>query len=409
MTKEEVLNYVMTTPNNSNPNVLMPMLGSLVDSSEIPPEVANAIETGGMGWTDEVYEEYTEVFTTSEDSHGRYSVFVNSIGNFAKGFFKVLPNEEFTVIADGEAYNFVKMPSQGGPMTFGNPKWSGGNDDGSGVPFYFRDYRNYEGGIQFYADSEGDHELTLRINKSTVHQIDEKYLPGKEFIIEAHYDPDLEEYVLDTDPSDIIANIDLNTKLSIDDGEMVFPITYLGKDGTNTGTVVFGMAEVIDSLDGNGSFIRTTTPGAKIEWSPKPLPYGGGSGYGGGGGGSSEEADLIAFIRVFDQYVAHHLNIVFEHDIDPVDSGALISPLGVEDIEYYINHGAIFTAGEMLYNGQLCSLGTCVMFKDDVGNETVGFIIRGIENNKILCKVWFDSLNECWREYIDPQPYMPQY
>ena len=141
-------------------------------------EVTNAIETGGFGWTDEVYEEYTEVFTTSEDSNGRYSVWVNGNGNFAKGFFKAPTNEEFTVIADGEVYNFVKRPISGGPMAFGNPKWSGGNDDGSGVPFCFLDLSNYGGGVHFFADSEGDHELTLRIDKSTVHQIDEKYLPS---------------------------------------------------------------------------------------------------------------------------------------------------------------------------------------------------------------------------------------
>ena len=215
---------------------------------------------------------------------------------------------------------------------------------------------------------------------------------NKEFIIEAHYDPDLENFVLDTDTSDIIANIDLNTKLSIDDGEMVFPITCLEKHGTNKGSAAFGMAELTDSLYDNGSFIRGATPGAQIEWGPKYLPYGGGD----NGGG---ETNLGAYIRVFDQRVVHHLNIVFEHDTDSTVSGALISPLDIEDIKYHIDHGAIFTAemgGDYPY-----PLGTCIL-----SSSGMGFMIRGIQDDQLQYDVWYDIDNECWKKYI---PYMPQY
>lgn len=233
MTKEEVLNYVMTTPNNSNPNVLMPMLGSLVDSNGVPPEVTNAVETHGMGYTTEEPVPAINI-TWDGDTEGREAVFDDQ-------YYKVSDEPISKENIVGATVSFVEeSDTESIIITEDNIKTYGS------YPLYFIQLENdavliyvisenleisdeeLHKGVYFFGVKEYDNYVSSLTKEAstqeTVHQIDSKYIPSSGGVVDtikltASYDEEEDAMIvtLVTPESDVIANIN-NIKFAEIDG-----------------------------------------------------------------------------------------------------------------------------------------------------------------------------------------------
>lgn len=75
--KQDILDYLRYTPANTNVNVVSTMLDQ---NNEIPPEVSNAVETHGLGWTSE---EEVEGFDIQWDGN------TEGLEETGEGFYKI--------------------------------------------------------------------------------------------------------------------------------------------------------------------------------------------------------------------------------------------------------------------------------------------------------------------------------
>lgn len=160
-----------------------------IDQKYIPssPEVTNAIETGGIG--------YTEVETIFLADNERVTTVIDDVTGWFIGKFTTpfdIVDGTYTVIFNGEEYNLNSA--------FRYHIWYLGDISENGAP----DFSRYPFVISsefeetyLATESAGDYEVTIKMESETIHKIDTKYLPSEVFVIDID-DDDWEN--ISTDP-----------------------------------------------------------------------------------------------------------------------------------------------------------------------------------------------------------------